>query len=136
LWTWEEERDLALLAVDRPRAESLEWANNNTAKAGDRVFAISSNPDNRVTPGVLTSAASSVLEHNIFIDDARRGGPIVNIKGEVIAISSAAFTGGGDPTDSAFFAVPIHELCDSTIHCAGANAPRAGTAEAPSTTEG
>lgn len=136
LWTWDEERDLALLAVDRPRAESLEWAGTNTAKAGDRVFAISSNPDNRVTPGVLTKTASSALEHNIFIDDARRGGPIVNIKGEVIAISSAAFTGGGDPTDSAFFAVPIHKICDTTIHCAGTNAPRADAPDAPSTTEG
>jgi S1-C subfamily serine protease len=136
LWTWEEERDLALLAVDRPRAENLEWANASAPKAGDRIFAISGDPDHRVTPGVLITVASSVLEHNIFIDDARRGGPIVNIKGEVIALSSAAFTGGGNPTDSAFFAVPIHELCDTTIHCGGANRPLTGTAQAPSTTEG
>ncbi|HUQ62933.1 MAG TPA: trypsin-like peptidase domain-containing protein [Acidimicrobiales bacterium] len=137
LWTWDEEHDLALLAVNRPRAESLEWAaNNNAAKAGDRIFAVSSDPDNRVTPGVLTRTTSSVLEHNIFIDDARRGGPIVNIKGEVIAMSSAAFTGGGDPTDSTFFSVPIRELCATLIHCAGTNPPQAGTPDAPSTTEG
>jgi S1-C subfamily serine protease len=126
LWTWEEDRDLALLAVSRPRVDILEWRNDKPdPQAGDRVFAISGNPDARVTPGILTEVTAGAFEHNIFIDDARRGGPIVNIKGEVIAISSAAFTGGGTPTDTAFFAVPIHGLCDVVMLCGGINAPRA-----------
>lgn len=128
LWTWEAERDLALLAVDRPRAENIEWANGKPdPKEGDRIFAISGGPDSRATPGILGSVSGSVYQHNIFIDDIRRGGPIVNIKGEVIAIASAAFTGGGNPTDTAFFSVPIHGVCVHTIRCAGANALRADT---------
>ncbi|MDQ6927521.1 MAG: serine protease [Actinomycetota bacterium] len=128
LWTWEDDRDLALLAVSRPRAENIEWDNEKPdPKAGDRIFAIAGGPDNRVTPGLLTAVNGGVFQHNIFIDDARRGGPIVNIKGEVIGISSAAFTGGGLPTDAAFFAVPIHGLCDAVMVCGGANAPQAGT---------
>lgn len=126
LWTWEEERDLALLAVSRPRADIPEWRNEKPdPQAGDRVFAVSAGPDNPVTPGILTKAGGGVFQHNIFIDGARRGGPIVNVKGEVIAISSAAFTGGGTPTDAAFFAVPIHGLCDAVMLCGGVNAPRA-----------
>lgn len=126
LWTWEEDRDLALLAVSRPRVDIPEWRNDKPdPQAGDRIFAVSAVPDNRVTPGILTNAAGGVFQHNIFIDDGRRGGPLVNIKGEVIAISSAAFTGGGVPTDSTFFAVPIHGLCDVVMLCGGVNAPRA-----------
>jgi S1-C subfamily serine protease len=126
LWTWDATRDLALLAVGRPRAENIDWANNKPdPKAGDKIFALSGGPDNKIAPGILTSAAGGVYQHNIFIDDARRGGPLVNIKGEVIGVSSAAFTGGGNPTDAAFFSVPIHGLCDTVIHCAGANTPRA-----------
>lgn len=135
LWTWDAERDLALLAVSRPRAENIDWANNKPdPKPGDRIFALSGGPDNKVTPGILISVTGGVYQHNIFIDDARRGGPLVNVKGEVIAVSSAAFTGGGNPTDAAFFSVPIHGLCDTVMHCAGVNTPRADTPGAGSIT--
>jgi S1-C subfamily serine protease len=135
LWTWDDQRDLALLAVGRSRADEIPWHNDKPdPKTDDKIFAISSASDNKVSPGILTGVSPTRYQHNIFIDDQRRGGPIVNIKGEVVAISSAAFTGGGTATDAAFFAVPIHGICDVIIRCGGANAPRADTPGAPVST--
>lgn len=136
LWTWDDSRDLALLAVSRSHADQIPWAEGNPMpKANDRVFALGSG-DAKVSPGILTGVSGSRDQHNIFIDDQRRGGPIVDIKGDVVAVSSAAFTGGGTPTDAAFFGVPIHALCEAMIRCGGANAPQSDTAGSSSTTSG
>src|SRR5262249_15428128 len=75
IWTWDDTRDLALLSVDRSRADEIPWANTKPdPKANDRVFALSSGQA-KVSPGILTGVSPSRYQHNIFIDDERRGGP-------------------------------------------------------------
>ena len=120
LWTWDEGRDLALLTVGRA-ATAPEWVTEGTpVRVGDRIFAVGGG--GKVAPGVVTAVGNAV-QHNIFIDDSLRGGPLVNAKGDVVAVSSAVFTGGGKPTDTAFFGVPIRDVCGSVLRCGDAALP-------------
>ncbi|HYX43791.1 MAG TPA: serine protease, partial [Acidimicrobiales bacterium] len=121
LWTWDEGRDLALLAVSRS-AIPPEWANESTPlRVGDRIFAVGGG--GKVAPGIVTGVNASAVQHNVFIDDSLRGGPLVNPKGDVVAVASAAFTGGGKPTDTSFFGVPIRAICAGVLRCGEAALP-------------
>jgi S1-C subfamily serine protease len=117
LWTWDENTDLALLVITKGSLPALPWvAPNVGVRPGDKVFAVSAGG---VTPGVVAAASESSLQHNIFIDDQARGAPLVNVKGEVLAISSVAFVGAGEATDTAFFGPPILRACESVLSCPG-----------------
>jgi len=119
LWTWDDARDLALLVAGGTSTPAIPWiADPAGPKAGDKVFVLGAG--GKLKPGLLTTVSNQAVEHNVFIDDALRGGPIVNVKGEVIAMSSAVYTGGGTPTDTAFFGVPIRASCGAVLACSGA----------------
>jgi S1-C subfamily serine protease len=121
LWTWDEGRDLALLVVDRA-APAPAWAADSARLApGDRVFAVGRG--GKVSPGVVTGITPGAVQHNVFVDDVLRGGPLVNAKGDVVAMASAAYTAGGKATDTAFFGVPIQTVCGGVLRCGGTNAP-------------
>ncbi|MFN2607696.1 MAG: trypsin-like peptidase domain-containing protein, partial [Acidimicrobiales bacterium] len=126
LWTWEEGRDLALLVVPRSGVPVPPWVpDTSTLKPGDPLFAVG--VGGKVAPGVVTGVTDTVVQHNVFVDDSLRGGPLVNRKGQVVALSSAAFTGGGKPTDTTFFGVPVNTVCASVLRCPGGRAPAATT---------
>jgi hypothetical protein len=131
LWTWEESRDLALLVISRGNLPAIPWAGENPApRAGDRLFLVAAD---RVSPGLVTGYSSEALQHNIFVDDPLRGGALVNIKGEVLAVASAAYSGGGQPTDNAFFSPPLRKACARVLVCPGV-APGGGAPPTPGTT--
>ncbi|MDQ6796775.1 MAG: S1C family serine protease [Actinomycetota bacterium] len=119
LWTWDDAHDLALLVVDGTSTPGIDWVSDATGiKAGDKVFALGG--DKKVKPGLITTVSDQALEHNVFIDDGLRGGPIVNLKGEVVAVSSAAYTAGGVATETSFFGIPIRASCAAVLTCTGA----------------
>ncbi|MGI9022740.1 MAG: trypsin-like peptidase domain-containing protein [Acidimicrobiales bacterium] len=119
LWSWDEEHDLALLVVDRTDDPAPPWLSEPARlKVGAKVFAVGEN--GVLKPGVVTGLSGQAVDHNIFIDDVLRGGAIVDVKGEVVAVSSAAYTAGGNPTDTAFFGVPIRNSCARVLTCTGA----------------
>ncbi len=132
LFTWDQAHDLALLVVSGVSTRALDWVpDSSTLKAGDKVFALGG--DGKLKPGLVTALSDQAVEHNVFVDDALRGGPIVNVKGEVVAVSSAAYTAGGTPTDAAFFGVPIRLSCSVVLTCTGAFAgPGTEVASTPS----
>jgi S1-C subfamily serine protease len=116
LWTWDEGRDLALLVVEgKGNSPSLPWAGDNPPlRVGDPIFAVGVD---RVVPGVVAGVSPGAIQHNIFIDDPLRGGALVNIKGEVLAVASPAFTPGAQITDTVFFGVPIRVVCAAVLNC-------------------
>ncbi len=119
LYTWDDAHDLALLIAGGSSTPAIPWiANPADPKAGDKVFVLGG--DGKLKPGLISTVSDQAIEHNVFIDDAMRGGPVVNVKGEVIAVSSAVYTGGGTPTDTAFFGVPIRASCGEVLACTGA----------------
>jgi len=135
LWTWDEAHDLALLVVGGTSVPALAWVSDPaTIKPGDKVFALGG--DAKVKPGLITTVSDQAVEHNVFIDDSLRGGPIVNLKGEVVAVSSAAYTAGGVATETAFFGIPIRASCAAVLTCTGAYVgPGTPVASVPSSQE-
>jgi len=132
LWTWDERRDLALLVVDRGNAPALEWAADIPLAPGDRIFALGG--DQQVRHGTVVNVTPGSIEHDVVVDDTLRGGPLVNRKGELVAVSSAAYTGGGTPTDTAYFGVPIQDSCGRVLRCGGGSPAPAPAADRPNTT--
>jgi serine protease Do len=121
LWTWDEGRDLALLTVGRS-APAPKWTDESTPlRVGDRIFAVGGG--GKVAPGVVTAVSGTAVQHNVSIDDSLRGGPLVNTKGDVVAVASAAFTGGGKATDTSFSGVPIRNVCGGVLRCGEAALP-------------
>ena len=133
LWTWDEGRDLALLVVDRGSAPAPPWAGDAPPlRAGDRIFAVGGG--GQVSPGRVVAISPTSIDHDVVVDDRLRGGPLVNVKGEVVAIASAAFADGRQLTETVYFGVPIHAACGGVLNCGGANAPSTTAPERPTTT--
>jgi S1-C subfamily serine protease len=119
LWTWQEERDLALLVIPRP-APSLSWADSTQQpKQGDKVYVVAGGGGGAVA-GVIASVSPAGIQHNVFVDDRRQGAPLLNEKGQVLGMASLSFNPGGG-TDTAFYAVPIAVSCERVLSCGTGN---------------
>jgi S1-C subfamily serine protease len=126
LWTWQEERDLALLATGRT-APSLSWADENPApKQGDKVYVVGGAAPAPVA-GVLSSISPGTIQHNVFIDPGRQGAPLLNDKGQILGMASLAVNPANPaglppmPGETNFFAVPIAAVCEKLLSCASGN---------------
>lgn len=129
LWTWEEDRDLALL-VTGGSIESLPWA-TIAPKPGDKVWA--GGADQRMSAGVVLAVNDGGIEHNIFIDDVRRGAPLINQRGELLGMTSLAYNPGGRGTDTLYTAIPIRTACERVLRCGSGNTAPEGASTATST---
>lgn len=132
LWTWQEEKDLALLVIGGS-VESLPWA-PGAPKVGDKIYA--GGAGQPLSVGAAQAVSEAGIEHNIFIDDVRRGAPLVNRNGEVLGMTSRAYnpTGRGE---TQFTAIPIRAACERMLRCGSGNtSPGEATPESggPSTT--
>lgn len=130
LWTWQENRDLALLVIGGS-IESLPWA-TEPAKAGDRIFVAGAGQ--KVTSGVVSAVSDAGIEHNVFIDDVRQGAPLVTQKGEIVGMASKVYNPNGKGTDTLFIAIPIRQVCDRLLRCGGGNTSPGDTTPAATTT--
>ena len=123
LWTWQEDKDLALLVVSRP-SPPLPWvADSRAPKAGDKVFVAAEGTG--LVQGKITSVSSTGIEHDIAIDGLRQGGPLVNDRGEVLGMASAEYNPGGAGTDKIFIAIPIRNACEQVLSCSSGGDPSA-----------
>jgi serine protease Do len=114
--------DLAVLKIDEPGVKPLKLADSDMVQPGDFVLAIG-NPlgfEETVTDGIISSkgrpnrsdAFADLLQTNAAINPGNSGGPLINIRGEVIGISTAiASTTGG--SQGLGFAIP-----SNTVHMA------------------
>ena len=125
LWSWQEDRDLALLTV--PGASPvLRWAERAPEPgAGGSVYAAPAGGG--VTPGALSAVSPVGLEHNILTDDRHQGAPLVDPKGQVLGMLSREYNPGGAGTDRLFFAVPVRTACERVIRCGTESRPRPTT---------
>jgi S1-C subfamily serine protease len=120
LWTWQEERDLALLVIGR-NAPSLSWVEGEIApKAGDKVYLVGGGA--APVAGVITGITTNAIQHNVFVEPRRQGAPLLNEKGQVLGIASLSFNPGATSADTTFFAVPIEASCERVLNCGGGNA--------------
>ena len=120
LWTWQEERDLALLVLPRA-APSLTWADNTPpTKTGDKVYVVGG-AGGAAVPGVISAISPANIQHNVFVDGPRQGAPLLNEKGQVLGMVSLSFNPGATNTDTNFYAVPIAAACERVLSCGTGN---------------
>jgi S1-C subfamily serine protease len=120
LWTWQEDKDLALLVIPRA-APPLLWATENPeGKPDDRVFVAAEGAG--LAPGKILASSATAIQHNITIDGRRQGGALINEKGEVLGMVSQDYNPGGVGTDRIFVAIPMRSTCGQILQCGGGNA--------------
>lgn len=88
--------DLALLKVNRKGLHPLQWGNSDTLRIGERVSAIGSPLDLRltITQGIISAKHREVgmglgdmLQTDAVINPGSSGGPLVNLDGQLIGIN-------------------------------------------------
>lgn len=129
LWTWQEEKDLALLIVKKGGVPKLEFAGSEPVlKTGERVFAVSGlgAAGGAVSQGFVADVSSTGIQHDAAIGSAFQGGPLLNSEGKVLAMSSRAYAPLGFGTDAVFFGVPARVSCEKVLRCPDGGDPSAG----------
>jgi S1-C subfamily serine protease len=120
LWTWQEDRDLALLILQKPNQPRLNWSGDSPpVKTGDRVFAVSGvgTGDGSITQGLVSNVSGSGVLSDTQVGNAFQGGPLINSKGDVVAVASRAYAPLGFPSEGVFFSVPVRAACDRVLRC-------------------
>ena len=108
--------DVAVLKVDATKLPSLVVGDSGKIRVGEWVIAIGSpfNLENSVTAGIISAKARDtgdylpLIQSDVAVNPGNSGGPLINMRGEVIGINSqiATLSGGYNGIS---FAVPIDE---------------------------
>jgi S1-C subfamily serine protease len=134
--------DLAVLSVPTAKAPQLPLGKSSDAAAGDEVYAIG-NPQGLegtfsagIISGVRKIGTDTIIQITAPISPGSSGGPVTNMKGEVIGVSVATFKGGQNLN----FAIPStcveSLLAKPTPVTALAKAMKAQSAKAQSILDG
>ena len=109
--------DVAVLKVDATNLPRLVIGDSNKIRVGEWVIAIGSpfNLDNTVTAGIISAKSRDtgdylpLIQSDVAVNPGNSGGPLINMRGEVIGINSqiATLSGGYNGIS---FAVPIDEV--------------------------
>ena len=98
--------DIAVLQVDQGDLTEIAWADSGTLRVGDFVLAIG-NPfrlQHTVTSGIVSGLGRSginpegyenFIQTDAAINPGNSGGALVNLRGELVGINSAIFSGNG-----------------------------------------
>ncbi len=105
LWTWHEERDLALLIV------------NKGSLGGS------------ITQGFVADVSASGIEHDAAVTGPFAGGPILNSKGEVLGIGTPGYMPLGFTSDRVTFAPYIRAACEKILKCPAGASDAGGAGE-------
>lgn len=130
LWTWQPEVDLALLILPKGNSPALPWATNNPpTHTGDRVFAMSGlgTAGGAIDQGFVADVSSDGIQHDAAIGPAFQGGPLLSSNGEILGMSSRAYSPRGFSSDGVFFAVPIRDACVRVLKCPSGQASGPGS---------
>jgi len=111
----DEVSDLALIKIDKGRLKPAEFGHINDVTAGETVVAIgtplSFSLRNSVTKGIISGMNRSVdgeyrfIQSDAAINGGNSGGPLVNMKGQVIGINTIKFVGYG--VEGLSFSIPV-----------------------------
>ena len=108
--------DVAVLKVDARNLPSLRMGDSNKIRVGEWVIAIGSpfNLENTVTAGIISAKQRDtgeylpLIQSDVAVNPGNSGGPLINMRGEVIGINSQIATLSG-AYNGISFAVPIDE---------------------------
>ncbi|HEX9969496.1 MAG TPA: S1C family serine protease [Acidimicrobiales bacterium] len=134
LWTWQPERDLALLVLDRGNQPKLDFAPSNPPlKLGERVFAMSGLGASgaSITQGFVADVSGSAIQSDAAVGAHFQGGPLLNSDGKVLGIASRTFAPLGFQSEGVHFSVPVRAACDRVLRCPSGNVGGAGARTNP-----
>ncbi|MFL9923557.1 DegQ family serine endoprotease [Herbaspirillum lusitanum] len=108
--------DVALLKIDGNNLPRLTMGDSDKIRAGEWVLAIGSpfGLENTVTAGIVSAKARDtgdylpLIQTDVAVNPGNSGGPLINLKGEVIGINSQIYSRSGGFMGISF-AVPIDE---------------------------
>ncbi|WP_029363288.1 DegQ family serine endoprotease [Herbaspirillum lusitanum] len=108
--------DVALLKIDGTSLPRLVIGDSDKIRAGEWVLAIGSpfGLENTVTAGIISAKARDtgdylpLIQTDVAVNPGNSGGPLINLKGEVIGINSQIYSRSGGFMGISF-AVPIDE---------------------------
>lgn len=129
LWTWQEERDLALLIVSKGNLPRLPWApSGSNPDLGERVFTAAGigGASASIVQGFVADVSSSGIAHDTAVSGAFVGGPVLNSKGEVLGVASRAYAPLGFQSDRVTYAIPIRSSCERVLKCPGGDTATPG----------
>ncbi|MGH9023996.1 MAG: trypsin-like peptidase domain-containing protein [Acidimicrobiia bacterium] len=120
LWTWHDERDLALLIVDRPNLPSIKWLPNGSAVGlGERVFSFAGigGAGGSISQGFVLDVSAAGIQHDAAAGGAFSGAPLVNSKGEMVGVVSPVYAPLGFTSDRVTFAPSSAAFCEKVLRC-------------------
>uniref|UniRef100_UPI003F83FA62 DegQ family serine endoprotease n=1 Tax=Cupriavidus ulmosensis TaxID=3065913 RepID=UPI003F83FA62 len=108
--------DVALLKVDATGLPKLPLGDSDKVRAGEWVLAIGSpfGLDNTVTAGIVSAKGRDTgdylpfIQTDVAVNPGNSGGPLINLRGEVIGINSQIYSRSGGYMGISF-AIPIDE---------------------------
>ena len=124
LFTWDADRDLALLAVNKANLPALNWISQDAPpKIGDRLFAISGlgSTGGSITQGFVADVSTDGIQHDVAVGTQFQGGPLINSDGEVVAIASRTYSPLKFDAQSVYFAPLVRMACDTVLRCPEGN---------------
>lgn len=96
----DQSRDLVLLKTTAGRITLVPLGNSDSVEVGDQIFAVG-NPqglEGTFSQGIISSVreigTDKLLQITAPISPGSSGGPVLNLKGEIIGVSVATFSGG------------------------------------------
>jgi len=112
----DEQTDVAVLRIDAKDLPAVKIGNANDLKVGEWVIAIGSpfGFENTVTSGIVSGKSRSLpdgtyvpfIQTDVAVNPGNSGGPLFNMKGEVVGINSQIFSRTGGYMGLSF-AIPI-----------------------------
>lgn len=108
--------DVALLKIDASNLPRLPLGDSNKIRVGEWVLAIGSpfGLDNSVTAGIVSAKGRETgdylpfIQTDVAVNPGNSGGPLINLRGEVIGINSQIYSRSGGYMGISF-AIPIDE---------------------------
>ena len=132
LWTWDENRDLALLIVNKGSLPRVKWAAADAIpQYGERIFDVAGvgGAGGSITQGFVADVSSAGIEHDAAVSGPFSGGPILNSKGEVLGIGTPGYMPLGFTSDRVTFAPFIRAACEKILKCPSGAADAGGAGE-------
>ena len=132
LWTWHEERDLALLIVNKANLPRVKWAAPDAQpQYGERVFDVGGvgGAGGSITQGFVADVSASGIEHDAAVTGPFAGGPILNSKGEVLAVATPGYMPLGFTSDRVTYSPFIRATCEKILKCPAGAANAGGAGE-------
>jgi serine protease Do len=108
--------DVAVVKIEGSNLPRLTFGDSNKLRVGEWVIAIGSpfGLDNTVTAGIISAKARDtgdylpLIQTDVAVNPGNSGGPLINMRGEVIGINSQIYSRSGGYMGISF-AVPIDE---------------------------